>query len=139
MRFLVSFVCSLVELTASLGKWLFIVTAPVLLIVVVSYYQAGKSYLEPLVGLAVVAGIFVFTYWLTLKVRRLQLHDFRNVPQDFGVTFGLTSGETERWDRHPEDDGRKWAREKEATCRKNRCRIEEWQQANPWGGYNPYE
>jgi hypothetical protein len=57
MRFLFALVSSLVELATSLAKWLFVSTAPVLLIVAASHYQAGKSCLEPLVGLALVTGI----------------------------------------------------------------------------------
>ncbi len=73
MRFILLFASGLTDLVALLGKWLFIVAAPVLLIVTASYYQAGKSCFEPLFGLTLVTGIFAVTHWLSLKVDGLQV------------------------------------------------------------------
>ena len=56
MRFLLLLTISVVGLAASLGKWLFIATALVLLIVIGTLYRAGHSIQEPILGLVFVTG-----------------------------------------------------------------------------------
>jgi hypothetical protein len=139
MSFLHSLTIGLIELAALLGKWLFIVTAPILLCVTGSYYQAGRSIVEPIAGLILVSGISAATYWLSLKLDQIHVHDPRNVLNDFGVTIGRTSGEAEPWKLHLEEGGRKQVASKEEARRANQRQAELWRQANPWGGFNPYE
>lgn len=140
MRFFLSFVSSLVELVTFFARWLFIVTAPVLLITTAAYYQDGKSCLEPLVSLALVTGMFAGTHWLALQIDEIQPHDIRNRAKEFGVTASQTSNEAEFWNSSLGEQG--WRQAKvtaEEASRRNQGRAEAWRQSNPWGGYNPYD
>jgi hypothetical protein len=139
MRLLFPLALCFVELAVFLGKWLFIVAAPVLLIVAASYYQADKSCLEPIAGLGLVSGVFAVTHWLRSKVDWLQAHALRNNREETKVTVGQALGEEELWHQTVEEGSRKQAREKAEARRNSRRRMELWKQSNPWGGYNPYE
>lgn len=139
MRILLSLASSLVELVASSGKWLFIVLAPVHLIVTASHYQAGKSCLEPLFGLALVSGIFAATRWLSLKMDGLGLNNLRNGLKEGGVTAGVALYETEFCNPNLQDEGLKRVRARQKTQQENQRWAEIWRQTNPWGGYNPHE
>ncbi len=139
MRFLVSLVWCLVELTASLGRWLFIVTAPVLLIVAASHYKTGGMCLEPLVGLAVVSGIFAATRWLSLQMDVLGLNYPRNGMEEGGVTSRAASYETEFCNPNLQEEGLKRVTARQEAQQENQRRAEIWRQANPWGGFNPHE
>lgn len=130
---------SLVELAAFLGRWLFIVTAPVLLIVVVFYYHAGLSFVEPLVGLAVVAAVFAVTCLFSAKLHSTRLVGREKDRALREVMIGSVLNSTETWNLHVEGDGRKQAVAKEEARRANQRKAELWKQAHPWGGYNPYE
>lgn len=139
MKFHLLFASCLTDLVALLGKWLFIVVAPVLLIVAGSYYQTGHSLLEPLLGLALVSGVFVLT-----RLHSARLHDdgpvgHKNATVSPEATAGLVLSAAEFWNLHLEEDGRKQVAAKEETRRANQRLAELWKQANPWGGYNPHE
>ena len=139
MRFLVSLGCIIVELANILGKWLFIATAPVLLIVTASYYQAGKSCLEPLAGLALVSGVFAATQWLSLRMDWPQVNGFRNGADEGGFATDAAPGEGEFWNQHLRVDGLKRAGSKREARLNSNHHAELWRQTNPWGGYNPHE
>lgn len=139
MRILLSLASSLVELAACFTKWLFIATAPVLLIVAVSYHQAGKSCLEPLVGMVLVSGLFTVIHWLSLEVEGPRLLGLRNGLDDCGATSCAASGEIEFWNWHPQEEGLRQTAAKKEARRNNDHHAELWRQANPWGGYNPHE
>lgn len=129
----------MVELANTLGKWLFIAIAPVLLIVTASYFQAGNSYIEPLVGLALVSGIFAGTRLLSARVHDIRVVDRENDPVLLEATAGSALSTAETWNLQLERDDRKLAVAKEETRRENQRQAERWRQANPWGGYNPHE
>lgn len=139
MRLIHLLASGLADLIAFLSKWLFIVTVPVLLIVAGSYYQAGHSLLEPLLGLAFVTGIFAVACLLSAR-----LHDARPVGHNNATvspepTAGLVFSSAEIWNLPLEEDSRKQVAAKEETRRANQRQSELWRQANPWGGYNPHE
>ncbi|MFZ1830265.1 MAG: hypothetical protein WAW42_16195 [Candidatus Competibacteraceae bacterium] len=138
MRLILLFASGLTDLVALLGKWLFIVVTPVLLIVAGSYYQTGHSLLEPLLGLALVSGVFMLARLLSAR-----LHDAGPVGRNNAAvspesTAGLVFSSAEIWNLHLEEDGRKQVDAKEETCLANQRQAELWKQANPWGGYNPH-
>lgn len=133
------FAISLVELAASLGRWLFAFTAPVLLIVIGSLYRADHSFVEPILGLIFVTGVFVVTHLISSKVGGLLVPGLRNGPEEFGVNGCQAASVENSWNSHLEEKGRNGASAEDAVFLKNQLRAEEWRQANPWGGYNPFE
>jgi len=139
MRFLLLLTASSVELAATMAKWLFIATAPVLLIVTASYFQTGNSYVEPLVGLALVSGIFVATRSLSKRLQNTQPVDRENdlvLPE---MEAGPIVSAAGTWNPYLEKENRKQVAATEETRRANQRQTELWKQANPWGGYNPFE
>jgi hypothetical protein len=107
MRYLLLLRASFVELAASLGKWLFVFTAPVLLIVIGSLYRADHSTVEPILGLIFVTGVFVVTHLLSSKVDGLQVPGLRNGPEEFGVNDCQVARVANFWNSHLEEKCRK--------------------------------
>lgn len=138
MRLIHLLASGLADLIAFLSKWLFIVTVPVLLIVAGSYYQAGHSLLEPLLGLAFVTGIFAVACLLSARLHDAGPVGHNNATVSPEATAGLVFSAAEIWNLHLEEDGRKQVDAKEETCLANQRQAELWKQANPWGGYNPH-
>lgn len=139
MGFLLLLTISLVELATTVGKWLFIVSAPVLLIVAGSYYQAGKSSFESLVGLTLVAGVFVVTRLLSEKLSNTG-HFWRgSEPKTHETKVDPRCEDLEIWKQFFEGEHRQHTRTKYASDRTDQRYLELWNQTHPWGGYNPYE
>jgi hypothetical protein len=126
-------------LAASLGKWLFILAAPVLMIVTAFCYHSYKPYIEPLVELALVSAIFI-----VLRVRAARLHGsgligLENHVEARPSEIDTLCHDTEFWEQFIEEEGRQNMKAKQARNYRKQSRSELWRQANPWGGYNPYD
>lgn len=139
MRFLLLLTVSVVEVATFLAKWLFIVTAPVLLIVVTSYCQAGKSWFEPFAALALVSGIFAASHVLSARLNGTGATGWRNNPNAQEATVNLINNDAGTWRMPIDEEGWQRTTAEEDTRRQVRLRAELWRQANPWGGYNPFE
>lgn len=139
MRFLLLLTISLVELATTVGKWLFIVSAPVLLIVAGSYYRARKSSFEPLVGLTLVAGVFAGTHRLSVSMERFQHHEAGHARKVVEISLRPVCNELRHWVLNLEAENRQNAIAQEMRRRIIRHRAGLWKQANPWGGYSPFE
>lgn len=130
---------TLVELATTVGKWLFIVSTPVLQIVAGSYYQAGKSSFEPLVGLAVAAAVFAGTHRLSASMERFRLHEDGHARKVVEISLRPVCNELRHWVLNLEAENRQDAIAQEMRRRIIRHRAGLWKQANPWGGYSPFE
>lgn len=139
MRFFQSLAFALIEIVAFAGKWLFLVTAPVLMIVTGSYYQIGKPLFEPILELVLAAGIFVVTRLLSEKLSNTG-HFWRgSEPKTHGAKVDLRCDDPEIWKQFFEGEHRRHTRTKYASDRTDQRYLELWNQTHPWGGYNPYE
>ena len=133
------FAISLVELAALLGKWLFIAAAPVLLIATAFYYKTGKSYIEPLVGLALVSGIFAGTQRFSVNLKNFQHHEASDASKGVKDSVESVCNEAGYCIQNRESESRQHSIAEEENRRSDQRQAELWRQANPWGGFTPYD
>jgi hypothetical protein len=139
MRFLQLLAYDFSKFAAFLGKWLFLVSTPVVLLVATSYHHAGRSILEPILGLAFVTVIFAVTHLISVKLDRSRSVGFGFGPQGRQLQAELPTNKTEQWNQHDEQEIRQLEMARVATLKLRQREADLWRLANPWGGYNPYE
>lgn len=139
MRLFLLFASGLADLVPLLGKLLFILTAPMLLIVAGSYYRTGHSLLEPLLGLVLVSGVFAGTHRFAVSLKNFRHHAASDASKVVEDSLEPVCNETGHCVQNRESESRQLLVADEETRRRNRRRAELWKQANSWGGFNPYD